>query len=80
MAPHRGVVQRHSKGRQPGGYAIINSLVTGLFSLPRCLITASSLWQYIWYIQVSASLGRRARAPRPSSGVTCHQAGSKTHK
>lgn len=52
VAPHRGVVQRHTKGRQPGGCAIINSLVTGLFSLPQCLITACSLWQYSWYIQV----------------------------
>lgn len=52
VAPHRGVVQRHTKGRQPGGCAIINSLVTALFSLPQCLITASSLWQYSWYIQV----------------------------
>lgn len=34
VAPHRGLAQRHTKGREPGGCAIISSLVTGSLSLP----------------------------------------------
>ena len=69
VAPHRGLAQRHTKGREPGGCAIISSPVTGSPSLPRCLIAACSLWQYSWCIQVPPQLrAGREEFPDPHQG------------
>lgn len=69
VAPHHGLAQRHTKGREPGGCAIISSLVTGSFSLPPCLIPASSLWQYSWCVQVPLqSTAGREEFPDPHQG------------
>lgn len=81
VAPHRGLAQRHTKGREPGGCAVISSLVTGSLSLPQCLIAACSLWQYSWCIQVPPQFrAGREEFPDPHQGVTCHQAAAKTRR
>lgn len=78
VAPHRGLAQRHTKGREPGGCAIISSLVTGSLSLPhRCLFPMAI---QLVYPGPSAVQGRKGRVPRPSSGVTCQQAAAKTRR